>query len=150
VSKASNRRKQVREANVRYRARRRDGRSHMPMSEAIAALVFDLDGVLVDSESVWDAARREIVARNGGRWQADATRAMMGMSSPEWSRYLHDQLGVPLKPEQINARHRTPCYWVLPTTPRGTSRSPRTSGLDSPARTDRDSRALRGHRVACG
>jgi HAD superfamily hydrolase (TIGR01509 family) len=103
ADKASNRRKQVREANVRYRARRRDGRSHMPMSEAIAALVFDLDGVLVDSESVWDAARREIVARNGGRWQADATRAMMGMSSPEWSRYLHDQLGVPLKPEQINA-----------------------------------------------
>ena len=72
------------------------------MSEAIAAVVFDLDGVLVDSESVWDAARREVVARNGGRWQADATRAMMGMSSPEWSRYLHDQLGVPLKPEQIN------------------------------------------------
>jgi HAD superfamily hydrolase (TIGR01509 family) len=75
----------------------------MPISEAIAAVVFDLDGVLVDSESVWDAARREVVARNGGRWQADATRAMMGMSSPEWSRYLHDQLGVPLKPEQINA-----------------------------------------------
>jgi HAD superfamily hydrolase (TIGR01509 family) len=75
----------------------------MPMSEAIAAVVFDLDGVLVDSESVWDAARREVVARNGGRWQADATWAMMGMSSPEWSRYLHDQLGVPLKPEQINA-----------------------------------------------
>ena len=70
------------------------------MSEAIAAVVFDLDGVLVDSESVWDAARREVVARNGGRWQADATRAMMGMSSPEWSRYLHDELGVPLEPEQ--------------------------------------------------
>src|SRR5215469_7447033 len=72
------------------------------MSEAIAAVVFDLDGVLIDSESVWDAARREVVARNGGRWQADATRAMMGMSSPEWSRYLHDQFGVPLEPKQIN------------------------------------------------
>jgi HAD superfamily hydrolase (TIGR01509 family) len=72
------------------------------MSEAIAAVVFDLDGVLIDSESVWDAARREVVARNGGHWQVDATRAMMGMSSPEWSRYLHDQLGVPLEPEQIN------------------------------------------------
>ena len=55
------------------------------MSEAIAAVVFDLVGVLIDSESVWDAARREVVARNGGCWQADATRAMMGMSSPEWS-----------------------------------------------------------------
>jgi HAD superfamily hydrolase (TIGR01509 family) len=72
------------------------------MSKAIAAVVFDLDGVLINSESVWDAARREVVARNGGRWLADATRAMMGMSSPEWSRYMHDQLGVPLEPEQIN------------------------------------------------
>jgi len=72
------------------------------MSEAIAAVVFDLDGVLIESESVWDAARREVVARNGGRWQAGATRAMMGMSSPQWSRYLHDQLGVPLEPERIN------------------------------------------------
>lgn len=72
------------------------------MSDAIAAVVFDLDGVLVDSESIWDAARREVVSRNGGRWQGDATQAMMGMSSPEWSRYLHDQLGVPLEPEQIN------------------------------------------------
>jgi HAD superfamily hydrolase (TIGR01509 family) len=88
------------------------------MSEAIAAVVFDLDGVLINSESVWDAARREVVARNGGRWQAGATQAMMGMSSPEWSRYLHDQLGVPLEPEQINElvvaalldqyRHRLP------------------------------------------
>jgi HAD superfamily hydrolase (TIGR01509 family) len=88
------------------------------MSEAIAAVVFDLDGVLVDSESVWDAARREVVARCGGRWRADATRAMMGMSSPEWSRYMHDQLDVPLEPEEINElvvaslldqyRHRLP------------------------------------------
>jgi len=72
------------------------------MSEPIAAVVFDLDGVLIDSESVWDVARREVVARNGGRWQAGATRAMMGMSSPQWSRYMHDQLGVPLEPERIN------------------------------------------------
>ena len=60
------------------------------MSEAIAAVVFDLDGVLINSESVWDAARREVVARNGGRWQAGATRAMMGMSSPERSWFLFD------------------------------------------------------------
>jgi hypothetical protein len=38
--------------------------SYLPTSEAIAAAVFDLDGVLVASESVWDAARREVVARN--------------------------------------------------------------------------------------
>jgi HAD superfamily hydrolase (TIGR01509 family) len=72
------------------------------MSGLITAVVFDLDGVLIDSESMWDCARREVVAHNGGRWQANATRTMMGMSSPGWSRYLHDQLGVPLEPERIN------------------------------------------------
>jgi HAD superfamily hydrolase (TIGR01509 family) len=69
----------------------------------IEAVVFDLDGVLVQSEEVWDAARREVVAEAGLPWPDDATRAMMGMSSVEWSSYLHDRLGVPLSPEQINA-----------------------------------------------
>jgi HAD superfamily hydrolase (TIGR01509 family) len=69
---------------------------------AIAAVVFDLDGVLLDSESVWDEARRAVVAQNAGRWRDGATRAMMGMSSPEWSRYLHDELGVALAPDRIN------------------------------------------------
>jgi HAD superfamily hydrolase (TIGR01509 family) len=68
----------------------------------VEAVVFDLDGVLVDSESVWDAARRAVVAETGGHWRQSATRTMMGMSSPEWSRYLHDELGVPLEPAEIN------------------------------------------------
>ncbi len=70
----------------------------------LRAVVFDLDGVLVDSESVWDAARRAVVQETGGHWLNDATRAMMGMSSPEWSRYLHDELGVPLTPDEISRR----------------------------------------------
>jgi HAD superfamily hydrolase (TIGR01509 family) len=67
-------------------------------------VVFDLDGVLLDSEAAWDAARRAVVAETGGHWRASATTDMMGMSSPEWSRYLHDQLGVPLDPDEINDR----------------------------------------------
>jgi HAD superfamily hydrolase (TIGR01509 family) len=70
----------------------------------IGAVVFDLDGVLVDSESSWDAARRDVVAETGGKWKEGATRAMMGMSSSEWSRYLRDELGVPLEPEEISRR----------------------------------------------
>jgi HAD superfamily hydrolase (TIGR01509 family) len=69
----------------------------------IQAVVFDLDGVLVDSEQVWDDARRELVAELGGTWTDDATRAMMGMSSLEWSRYMHDELGVGLEPAAISA-----------------------------------------------
>jgi HAD superfamily hydrolase (TIGR01509 family) len=66
-----------------------------------AAVIFDLDGVLVDSETVWDEARRQVVAAHGGSWRPEATKAMMGMSSPEWAAYLHDELGVPLPPEEI-------------------------------------------------
>jgi HAD superfamily hydrolase (TIGR01509 family) len=67
----------------------------------VEAVVFDLDGVIVESERIWDEARRELVARTGGTWKEEATRAMMGMSSPEWTRYLHDELGVPLPVEEI-------------------------------------------------
>ena len=68
----------------------------------VDAVIFDLDGVLIDSESVWDAARRAVVADNGGTWTETATRAMQGMSSSEWSRYLRDELGVPLDPDEIS------------------------------------------------
>ncbi len=64
--------------------------------------MFDLDGVLIDSEAVWDAAREELVRERGGRWHDRAQRDMMGMSSPEWSRYLHDELGLTESPEDLN------------------------------------------------
>ncbi len=67
----------------------------------LQAVVFDLDGVLLDSEQLWDAARRSLVASEGGTWRDDATEAMQGMSSPEWSRYVREQLGVPLAEERI-------------------------------------------------
>jgi HAD superfamily hydrolase (TIGR01509 family) len=69
----------------------------------IEAVVFDLDGVLLDTEELWNEARRQITHERGGRWRDDAQRAMMGMSSPEWSRYMHDVLGVPDPPEGISA-----------------------------------------------
>lgn len=70
----------------------------------LEAVCFDLDGVLIDSEQAWDAARRSVVSETGGHWKAGATRAMMGMSAPEWSSYLRDELGVPLPTEEINHR----------------------------------------------
>ena len=68
----------------------------------IDAVVFDLDGVLIDSEQVWDAAREQLVRERGGNWHDRAQRDMMGMSSPEWSRYLHEELGLKEPPEEIN------------------------------------------------
>ena len=69
----------------------------------IEATIFDLDGVLLDSEEVWDAVREAFVRERGGRYDAEVQRAMMGMSSREWARYLHDSAGVPDEPDAINA-----------------------------------------------
>ncbi len=68
----------------------------------IAAVVFDLDGIIIDSEQSWDDARRRFTTEAGGRWREGATRAMMGMSSREWSTYMHEELAVPLPPDEIN------------------------------------------------
>jgi HAD superfamily hydrolase (TIGR01509 family) len=72
----------------------------MTMSSAV---IFDLDGVLVDSEVVWNEARRGLVEETGGNWRDGAQRVMMGMSSVEWSRYMAEELGVPMSAEEIAA-----------------------------------------------
>jgi HAD superfamily hydrolase (TIGR01509 family) len=69
----------------------------------IDAVVFDLDGLLLDTEQVWDGVREELVRERGGRWHQRAQADMMGMSSREWSRYMHDELGLPEAPDEINA-----------------------------------------------
>ena len=67
-----------------------------------AAVVFDLDGVLIESEQVWDAAREKLARERGATWDERATTDMMGMSSKEWSSYMHERLGVPITPAEIN------------------------------------------------
>jgi HAD superfamily hydrolase (TIGR01509 family) len=69
----------------------------------IEAVVFDLDGVILQTEEVWDEVRGRYVVERGGRYDEEAQRAMMGMSAPEWSRYLADELGVPGTPDEISA-----------------------------------------------
>jgi HAD superfamily hydrolase (TIGR01509 family) len=69
----------------------------------IAAVIFDLDGVLLDSETTWVNVKREFTEESGGHWSDSAQWDMLGMSSIEWSRYMHDQLGVPVPPERISS-----------------------------------------------
>jgi HAD superfamily hydrolase (TIGR01509 family) len=68
------------------------------------SVVFDLDGVLIDSERVWEEVRRAFVADEGGRWAPDTQRRLMGMSTGEWSRYLSEELGVPMTPDEVARR----------------------------------------------
>ena len=68
----------------------------------IDTVVFDLDGVVVDSEQVWDDVREQLAKERGGRWHEGAQADMMGMSSPEWSAYMHDEIGLSQTPAEIN------------------------------------------------
>lgn len=72
------------------------------MRPVIGAVVLDLDGLIIDSEQLWDIARREVAREHGGTWTEQATLAMQGMSSPEWSRYMRDEVGVRLTVDEIN------------------------------------------------
>jgi HAD superfamily hydrolase (TIGR01509 family) len=71
------------------------------MAGPVAAVVFDLDGVLIDSEPVWEEVRRAYVAEHGGRWRPESQRRLMGMSTAEWATYLHRELGVDRPPEVV-------------------------------------------------
>jgi HAD superfamily hydrolase (TIGR01509 family) len=68
----------------------------------ISAVVFDLDGVIVDSEQVWDEVREQYTRETGGTYGPNAARDMMGMSAPEWSQYMAESLDVPGTPDEIN------------------------------------------------
>jgi HAD superfamily hydrolase (TIGR01509 family) len=71
--------------------------------DTIEAVVFDMDGVLIDSEEIWDEARRALALERGRAWPESAQRDMMGMSSLEWSRYMHERVGLAETPEEISA-----------------------------------------------
>ena len=83
-------------------------------ARSLEAVVFDMDGVLVDSEEIWDEARRTLALEHGLAWPESAQRDMMGMSSPEWSRYMHERVGLAESPEKISAevvRRLEDLYW---------------------------------------
>lgn len=103
---------------------------------AIAAVVLDMDGIITDTETLWDEVRRGMAAEDGVPWPAGATEAMMGMSTPEWSTFLarevglrgepgelagrtidgmaaHYRAGVPLMPGAVEAIHRLSARWPL-------------------------------------
>lgn len=73
------------------------------VAHALEAVVFDLDGLLLDTEQLWGEVREQLARDRGGRWHERAHHEMMGMSSLEWSRYMHDEIGLAEPPEEISA-----------------------------------------------
>lgn len=58
----------------------------------IEAIIFDMDGILIDSEPVWDAARARMAARLGKTWDKNDHEAVMGVSTAEWVAYMIKRL----------------------------------------------------------
>jgi HAD superfamily hydrolase (TIGR01509 family) len=70
-------------------------------SGGVEAVIFDLDGVIVDSEIWWDDVRRDFAARHGKAWTTDDQAAVMGANSRQWSRTMRDRLGLELPAAEI-------------------------------------------------
>lgn len=69
----------------------------------VEAVVFDMDGILFDTEHLWHEIRHNVAHENGGHWDEDDQRAVMGMNSLQWAAYMHDRCEVRLEPEAIFA-----------------------------------------------
>jgi HAD superfamily hydrolase (TIGR01509 family) len=67
----------------------------------LEAVVFDLDGVLVDSEHLWEENWVAYAARHRVEWTAGDTASVQGMSAPEWAAYLARRCGVPEQAEEV-------------------------------------------------
>lgn len=71
------------------------------VSRKTPAICFDLDGVLVDTEPVWQRVRRQFAEQHGGRWTGDLQERMMGVRTTDWSTALSEAVGGPLTPAEI-------------------------------------------------
>jgi HAD superfamily hydrolase (TIGR01509 family) len=67
----------------------------------VEAVVFDLDGVIVDSEIWWDEARRDFAGARGKTWTEEDRVAVMGANSRQWSHTMRRRLGVDDPDDQI-------------------------------------------------
>ena len=69
-----------------------------------AAVVFDMDGILIETEPIWDKVRRGMAAEDGLSWPESSTSIMMGLSTREWADHMTDVIGIPGTWEEVARR----------------------------------------------
>jgi HAD superfamily hydrolase (TIGR01509 family) len=68
---------------------------------AIETVIFDLDGVIIETEQEWNDVRRDFAGKHGGHWDEHDQPAVMGANSMQWAAYMRDENGVDLSPQEI-------------------------------------------------
>jgi HAD superfamily hydrolase (TIGR01509 family) len=67
----------------------------VPFSGRYRAVIFDMDGLLLDTETLWHAAEVELFTRHGGEFTWDDKMAVIGTSYDFTADYFADRLGLP-------------------------------------------------------
>lgn len=67
----------------------------MVLSGRYRAVIFDMDGLLLDTETLWHAAEVDLFARHGGEFTWEDKMAVIGTSYDFTSAYFADRLGLP-------------------------------------------------------
>lgn len=73
------------------------------MTRALQAVLFDLDGTLVDTEPYWIAGEYALVAAAGGQWSDEHAHALVGNALLDSAAYIREHGGVELEPDEIVA-----------------------------------------------
>jgi HAD superfamily hydrolase (TIGR01509 family) len=69
---------------------------------SIDAVIFDLDGVIIDSEEVWNDVRHALAEAHGGHWSDETDQAfLMGDNSMQWAARMRENNGVQLSDQEI-------------------------------------------------